>query len=219
MAHARETLRRVCGPDADGYHHETYRLRYDFGVDAWAAAVDPSIRLVPLDARECVALLRGPERMLSRLRRRVERAIAGGSAFFRLSSRSGKDVPDGIRATSFDDVVRACRASERLREDLALHVSDATDADRLYVAIRPWLQIQAETRCFVVDRRLLCASTCSPDPQAVDVSSYAETCAALVAKLPYDDCAIDVASVAGDTGVVVIEVNPLWAFTDLYAFA
>lgn len=212
---ARELLEKRCGPGPDGLYHNTYYMRYEYGADVWGAILGKKRHLTTLSKEECVWLLRGPDSLLSRLRERVTPKIRG-TMFFRLSSRSGKDLDGGIRVTGFDDIVRICRTSERLCEDLELHIRCGMGSQTLYLILEPWMDIDEEYRCFIVDRKLIGVSTMSNEPRELDRGNFQRKCDWLIDQLSYRNYVIDLAMVHGE--LVPLEVNPLWPFTDLYVF-
>lgn len=213
---ARELLYARCGPDEEGlYQNQSYYIRYEYGADVWGSILGKKRHLTTLSKEECVALLRGPDSKLAKLKERTTPKIKD-QMFFRLSTRSGKDLDGGIRVSSFDEIVRVCRTSERLREDLELHVRWGMGSQTLYLVLEPWMDIQEEYRCFIHNRKLIGVSTMGDDPKEIDCRDFQRKCEWLIDQLSYKNYVIDFALSKGE--VVPLEVNPLWPFTDLYAF-
>ena len=154
-----------------------YRLDYRFHADAWAPVVAdltllddrgapfqlfPPLKLVrmPIDVcKHMLATTSADSADLAAFRDQVNAILGNGKRrfFFKLSSRSAKDVYP-MHVCSFAEVWTKCLESERVQEDVALHVNnDQRKTNDMFLALQPWREDRTlEYRCFVHRGSLLC---------------------------------------------------------------
>jgi hypothetical protein len=156
----------------------SYKLDYRFHVDAWAPIVadltltsrhgtEYSLHapydLVHLPLFACDLLLAKCDAhlpQLDTLRSQVDKILDkdAGAFFFKLSSRSAKDVYP-LQIHTFDDLWARCIESERIQEDVELYMADVAAGQdcNIFLALQPWrTERMREYRCFVKAGELLC---------------------------------------------------------------
>jgi len=212
---------------------------YRFNVDIWApflADLDVCSRysIYPLSNQEIVAIQNGMMPLLRRLQAWVIQCINANpeGMFFRLGTRSPKDVwkqcathlEDNIdaqialcRITSMADILRLCKYSERMIDDMRYHLEKYQGTQSLCIVLAPWRPRRGiEWRCFYRQDGTFaaCSYWCDDATTATIPTSLVSFVKKVAGRLSalYDRMVVDV-EVDGDN-LWLIELNPWSEGTD-----
>lgn len=197
---------------------EEYKLKYQFHAEQYGQVLGIEQTLIPLTKHELVCMQLQAYHLLPALALKVELALNNREMFFKLSSRSGKDL--GVTPVgSFHDIVKQVCQSARLKEDIELHLDDNSE-NKLYIVLKEWVpDIKHEYRCFVVNNSVVAYCDCNkeaacPKPLGWD----ANTCLQKLAAAGYSTYCIDLYNTHSDGTIRVCEINQLDMFTDTIDF-
>lgn len=203
-----------------------YRLQFKYYEDAsWAVLGAPTgahaVAISTKDARQIL----GDVPSDGRLSRRLAVLFAGAPSsgwFFKLSSRSPKDVGRMQPVRCPEDVLSLCRRSHRVREDLEAYV--ATEEGTLYLVFKPWMgdDIAQETRLFVVRDEIVGHCDASTDEVLPwsDVESALDRQLQVLHRAGYTTYCLDLHKRKSDGGRAwhITELNPLDLSTDCFYY-
>lgn len=209
---------------------------------------------IELTDTETVAIKRGFQPLLRDLRLKADSNLRTSAKFFRLSTRSpkdvwskldqtlGRDAEDDIhdvtfklqsqiqlcRVSNFNDVLRLIACSDRLQEDIDLHIEKANIDHRLSIVLIDWRDLDPtkEVRIFIKERKVIAYCPYLPD-QCSEPTKRRLTeakmqidmfCAEVCKRLPkaYQSFVLDVSFVNGR--FEMIELNPFDDTTDPIIF-
>jgi hypothetical protein len=164
--------------DEDEDEEESGALAYEYHTNQWC---DDDFRLIPLTDCDVIMMLRGKVAQLVDTEAAVESFImVYGPCFFKLSSRSAKDLGRaGLCVSDFAGVLDKCRRSQRIRRDLYRHLerriadslADSQDPLQLYLVLRKWSVVHREARILVSRGQPVTASSYHPfDPDLKEMA-------------------------------------------------
>lgn len=211
-----------------------YTLDYNYHADRYGALLGPDIiqqTLLKLSEHEIVSLELGLKNSpgFKSLKTKVDllfeqmNVSSSQGVFFKLSSRSAKDITPMEPVTTFEQIVEQCRISKRLKEDLMLHTSrddKKYQNETLYFVFKPWIpDIHTEYRCFIVNKQVVgCCNSDNGDscPLPETFDKY------IIDKLntKYESYCIDFYTTEskGADCFFVAEINELTQYTDCIDF-
>jgi hypothetical protein len=220
-----------------------YSLLYQFHVQGWNTLLDTDHILIPMTDLQIFAIQKnGLSRYVTELAAVVNDLlnVKGSPMFFKLSSRSAKDVETTFKdpetgvqhyklntdkdnvspVNCFGDIVQQIRTSERLKEDMTNHINRTQDQseEKLYLVLQPLIKnIRSEYRVFVAGNVVVgCCSftdvtSCSlPDGFDYDIIRKLNT--------KFRNYCVDIHTRTNDSKVYVTEVNELSFYTDTMDF-
>ncbi len=199
---------------------ETYKLSPSYHVENWCVYLNRDFELFSLSYKVQIAILRGwkDSKFLNNIKQTIDKSIErhDGVVFFRLNSRSSKDVT--VKATSWAEMFDTLHRSERIKEDIGLSI-ESDETIPICLVVSKWIELKTEARIFFEGMEDIRACTYEKCPKILNPDLFLDLNEVQSIRKHYNDmCAIDLGYKKETNDWIVLEVNPITPFLDRLAF-